>query len=31
MTSQQDSRTNFDNTHGKNMNVCFFACGLTAG
>ena len=31
MTYKRDSRTNFDHTHGKNMNLCFSAYSLTAG
>ena len=31
MTCKRDSRTNSDNVHGKNINVCFFAYDLTVG
>ena len=31
MTCKLDGRTNFDNAHGKYMNVCFLVCGLIAG
>ena len=31
MACKWDSRTNFDNAHGKKTNVCFLAYGLTAG
>ena len=31
ITCKRDSTINFDNAHGENMDVRFFAYGLTAG